>query len=79
MPDILFETLPPKGRGRIFQNLEIKNYNILINTHVKLMLDKNVPINIISKLLGFQDLQEFDAIFGFLLPQQLDDDFDIFE
>ncbi|MBQ4115021.1 hypothetical protein IJD34_06420, partial [bacterium] len=63
----------------IFKNIKIKNYSVLSNTHVKLMIDKKVPLNIITKLLGFQNLNEFNAVFGFLLPQQLDDDFDIFE
>lgn len=79
MPDILLKTLSPKGRGLIFKNIKIKNYSVLSNTHVKLMIDKKVPLNIITKLLGFQNLNEFNAVFGFLLPQQLDDDFDIFE
>ena len=79
IPDILFKTLSPKGRGLIFKNIEIKNYSVLANTHVKLMIDKKVPLNIISKSLGFQNLNEFDAVFGFLLPQQLNDNFDIFE
>ena len=43
------------------------------------MIDKKVPLNIISKLLGFQNLNEFDAVFGFLLPQELEDGFDIFK
>lgn len=77
MPDILFKTLLPKGRGLIFKDVEIKNHSILLNTHVKLMIDKKVPLNIISKLLGFQNLNEFDAVFGFLLPHKLEDGFEI--
>ena len=77
MPDILFNTLLPNGRGLIFKAVEIKNPSVLLNTHVKLMLDKKVPLNIISKLLGFQNLNEFDAVFGFLLPQKLEDGFEI--
>lgn len=79
MPDILFKTLLPNGRGLIFKDVEIKNPSVLLNTHVKLMLDKKVPLNIISKLLGFQNLNEFDAVFGFLLPQELEDGFEIFK
>ena len=77
MPDILFKTLLPNGRGLIFKDVEIKNPSVLLNTHVKLMLDKKVPLNIISKLLGFQNLNEFDAVFGFLLPKDLEDGFEI--
>ena len=79
MPDILFKTLLPNGRGLIFKDVEIKNPSVLLNTHVKLMLDKKVPLNIISKLLGFQNLNEFDAVFGFLLPKGLEDGFNVFE
>ena len=63
----------------IFKDVEIKNPSVLLNTHVKLMLDKKVPLNIISKLLGFQNLNEFDAVFGFLLPKDLEDGFNVFE
>ncbi|MBQ8635192.1 hypothetical protein IJ425_03465, partial [bacterium] len=63
----------------IFKDVEIKNPSVLLNTHVKLMLDKKVPLNIISKLLGFQNLNEFDAVFSFLLPKDLDDGFDVLE
>ena len=79
MPDILFKTLLPNGRGLIFKDIEIKNPSVLLNTHVKLMLDKKVPLNIISKLLGFQNLNEFDTVFGFLLPKDLEDGFEIFD
>lgn len=77
MPAILLKDLNKNGSGKIFKNIEIKNYNILLNTHVKLLLDKKIPLNIICKILGMQCLNEFEARFNFLLPQQLEDDFEI--
>ena len=77
MPRILFEKFNLKGTGRIFKDINITNYNQLLNTHVKLLLDKNVPLNIISKNIGMQSLNEFEIRFNFLLPQNLDDNFEI--
>ena len=77
LPNILLQTLNPKGKGRIFQNVESKNYDMLVNTHVKLLLEKNVSLNIIYKILGLQHLNEFEVRFNFLLPQKLDDGFEI--
>ena len=77
MPRILFEKFNLKRTGRIFKDINITNYNQLLNTHVKLLLDKNVHLNIISKNIGMQSLNEFEIRFNFLLPQKLDDNFEI--
>lgn len=77
MPKILFKNFNTKGSGRIFKDININNYNLLLNTHVKLLLDKNIPLNIISKNLGIQYLNEFEIRFKFLLPQKMDDNFEI--
>lgn len=74
---LLFKTLNPHGKGKIITNLDIKNFEVLQNTHVKLLLEQNVPINIIYKNMGFQCLNDFENIFKYLLPNKLEDDFDI--
>lgn len=74
---IIFKNLSKDKEGKIFNNVNIINYNILLNTHVKLLLDKNVQINIISKNLGFQKITDFEKRFQGLLPQDLEDDFEI--
>lgn len=74
---IIFKTLSKAKTGKIFNKVNIINYDILLNTHVKLLLDKNVQINIISKNLGFQKITDFEKRFQGLLPQDLKDDFEI--
>lgn len=77
LPNILLEKLNSKGSGRIFHNIEIKNYNVLLNTHINLLLKKKISLNIICKQLGIPHLNEFETRFKFLLPQELSDDFEI--
>lgn len=81
IPSILFDKLikntGSKIGGRIFKNIKIENYDLLLNTHIHLLLKKNVPLNIIRKNLGMQCLNDFENRFGFLLPQKLDDGFEI--
>lgn len=77
MPKILFKNFNTKGCSRIFKDINISNYNLLLNTHVKLLLDKNIPLNIISKNPEIQYLNEFETRFKFLLPQKMDDNFEI--
>lgn len=77
IPKLLFKNLSTDKKGRIFKQINIANYDILLNTHVKLLLDKNIQINIISKNLGFEKLTDFEKRFQGLLPQQLDDNFEI--
>ncbi len=77
LPTVLFNKIPQKKAGIMFENVEIDNFDILLNTHIKLLLNKNVQINIISKNLGFHKLTEFENRYNFLLPQKLDDDFEV--
>lgn len=77
LPTVLMKTLNKTNKGRIFKRIRIQDYEILLNTHVKLLLDKNVSINIIYKLLGYQNIRDFEIRFNFLLPQKLDDNFEI--
>ena len=58
-------------------NEVIDDYDILLNTHVKLLLDKNITINIIYKNIALHNINDFETRFGFLLPQKLEDNFEI--
>lgn len=77
IPDILFNKIPKKQNGLLFKEVEIDNFDLLLNTHIKLLLDKNVQINIISRNLGFYKLTDFESRYNFLLPQKLDSNFQI--
>ena len=77
IPQILFIKIPRKNKGTMFKNLSIENYDILLNTHIKLLLDKNIQINIISKNIGYYSIREFEQRYNFLLPQSLDEGFEI--
>ena len=61
----------------MFNNITAEKFDTYINTHIKLMLDKNVQINILSKNLGFQSVSDFIRRYNFLLPQGLDKEFEI--
>lgn len=77
IPSVLFNKIPQNKVGYLFKEIEINNFDILLNTHIKLMLNKNVQINIISRNLGFYKLTEFENRYNFLLPQELEDNFQI--
>lgn len=77
IPDILFNKIPKKQKGLLFKDVKIDHFDILLNTHIKLLLDKNVQINIISRNLGFYKLTDFESRYNFLLPQKLDNNFQI--
>lgn len=77
LPKILIKSLPPNQEGRIFKKVNITNYDTLLNTHVKLLLNKNISINLISKMLGFQKLTDFEDRFNNLLPNELPKNFEI--
>jgi hypothetical protein len=77
IPDILFNKIPKKQKGLLFKEVEIDNFDLLLNTHIKLLLGKNVQINIISRNLGFYKLTDFESRYNFLLPQKLNNNFQI--
>lgn len=77
IPDILFNKILKKQKGLLFKDVKIDNFDLLLNTHIKLLLDKNVQINIISRNLGFYKLTDFESGYNFLLPQKLDNNFQI--
>lgn len=79
LPKALFEKLKRNGRGLVFGLVELLDFEKLMNTHIKLMLDKKVQVNIISKNLGYYNIKDFEQRYNFLLPQSLDEKFDIFE
>ena len=69
--------LDKKGTGVIYENVDMDDSTVLLNTHVKLLLDKNVPMNVICKNLGYKNLYDFEMRFNFLFQKELDKDFDI--
>ena len=75
IPDVLYNKIPKKQKGLVFKDIKIENFDILLNTHIKLLLDKNVQINVISRNLGFYKLTDFESRYNFLLPQKLDGNF----
>ena len=77
IPYILFNKIPTKRKGLLFKEVEIVNFDLLLNTHIKLLLDKNIQINIISRNLGFYKLTDFESRYNFLLPQKLNNNFQI--
>ena len=77
IPKILFKNILNNKTGRIFNDINIEDYDLLLNTHIHLLVSKGVQINIISKNLGYASLSEFEKRFNFLLPQQLDINFEI--
>ena len=79
LPKVLFEQLKQNGRGLVFGLIELQDFEKLMNTHIKLMLDKKVQLNIISRNLGYYNIKDFEQRYNFLLPQSLDEKFDIFK
>ena len=77
IPKILFKNIPKNKTGKIFNDINIEDYDLLLNTHIHLLVSKGIQINIISKNLGYVSLSEFEKRFNFLLPQQLDNNFEI--
>lgn len=77
LPTILLENLSKKDSGKIFEEEKIEDYETLLNTHVKLLLAQNVTINVIYKSIAMHNINDFEMRFGFLLPQKLEDDFEI--
>ena len=79
IPKVLFSQLDKNKTGRIFKDIKIKNYEQLIFAHVMLMQINKVPMNIIAKQMGYNGLSSFYPMYRHLFPQQLDNNFDIFE
>lgn len=76
---LIYNDLEKKNSGRIIKNVDINNYDVLLNTHVKLLLAQNYPINLIYKNLGYQCLNDFENRFNFLLPHAIKENFDILQ
>lgn len=76
IPRILLHKIPI-SKGTIFYNINSDNYDKILNTHIKLLIYRNVQINIIAKNLGFRTTTDFEKRYNFLLPQNLDEEFEI--
>lgn len=77
LPEIIFSRMSKNKKGKIFKEVGFKRYDELLNTHVYLLLQKNISLNIIYKNLGMQSYNDFETRFNFLLPQKLDENFQI--
>ena len=77
LPDTIYSRMSKNKKGRIFKKVGIERYEELLNTHVYLLLKKNVSLNIIYRNLGMQSYNDFETRFNFLLPQKLDENFQI--
>lgn len=53
------------------------NYDDFRNTHVKMLIDNNISINIISSNLAFNDIRDFIKKYQNFIPQKLPTDFDL--
>lgn len=71
IPSFLFEKLSKNKTGRIFEKVEIENYEILINTFVDLCLQKNVPFLAIAKQLGYETVRLFYNDYKQLIPKEI--------
>lgn len=76
---LIYNSLNNNYNGRIMPNVDINNFDVLLNTHVKLLLEQNVPLNIIYKNLGYQCLNDFENRFNFLLPNSIKENFNILQ
>lgn len=78
IPSLLFSKLDPNGKGPIFKEVNIQNYEQLIYTHIMLMNLNSVQMNIIAKNMGYS-VHTFYNLYSKALPQELDKNFDIFK
>ena len=67
IPDILFNQIPKHQKGQVFMKVNVPNYDTLINTHVYLSIKHNIPLNIISKNIGYTCFDDFLNRFDFVL------------
>ena len=78
IPSLLLSKLDPNGKGPIFKEVNIKNYEQLVYAHIMLMNLNNVPMNIIAKNMG-HTLYVFYSLYSKAFLQELDKDFDLFK
>lgn len=67
IPDLLFNQIPRHQKGQVFMKVNVPNYDTLINTHVYLSIKHNIPLNIISKNIGYTCFDDFLNRFDFAL------------
>lgn len=70
----LLDKIPRNKTGIIFETLDIKEFDILINTHVALALEKNIPITIIAKRVGITNLNNFYKKYHIFMQKDNSDD-----
>jgi integrase len=61
----------------IKQGIMALNYDDFRNTHVKMLIDNNISINIISGNLAFNDIRDFIKKYQNFIPQKMPRDFDL--
>ncbi len=57
--------------------IETLNYDDFRNTYVKMLIDNNISLNIISSNLAFYDIRDFVKKYQNFIPQKLPTDFDL--
>jgi hypothetical protein len=77
IPKLLFEIIDKNKSGLIFGKINVDNFNKLLNTHIYLLLEKNVQLHIISNNLGCVNISEFVNRFNYLLDKNIKEDIDM--
>ncbi len=78
----IFEFTPEELDNKIVEigikhEIATLNYDDFRNTHVKMLVDNNISINIISGNLAFNDIRDFIKKYQNFIPQKLPNDFDL--
>ena len=79
IPDVLFKTIPKHQKGQVFLKVNIQNYDTLINTHVYLSINHNIPLNVIAKNIGYTCFDDFLNRFDFALSHDFTHKTDILD
>jgi integrase/Fe-S cluster biosynthesis and repair protein YggX len=79
IPDILFNKIPKHQKGQVFLKVNVPNYDTLTNTHVYLSVKHNIPLNVISKNIGYTCCDDFLNRFDFALSHDFTHKINIFD
>lgn len=79
MPKFLLNNIDKSKTGLIFGQIEMPTYESCLCTHIKLLQDQNIPMNLIAKEMRYNDIKTFYTQFHQLFPKEFEPDFDILE
>lgn len=77
VPQFLLKRILPVKQGYIFGDINISEYESCIYTHIKLLQMQNISLNLISKQMGYKNINTFYQIFHNLFPKTFEKDFNI--